>query len=688
MTQLVQSVPMPDLNTDPFRAERVEINSCDLNLAGHFADPKAVSLAYVKVSHSWFEDAKAYDVLFPASGQTNQIVTARVPADTHVATHVKPLIHPTTSVTVDDVERLVTVVIKYISRFRSRHVNRLIKSIRAFYPTIEILVADDSVKRSPTEAPYSIPVWARDDHTQLIILPEDSGLSLGRNILVHSVKTRFFVLFDDDFIVTRYTRIEKFLGILLLNSDVIVVGGGLSLGATPDTNNPSYESYGLDATVIAHSKTAVFKKSAAPLDAHGCRRVDATFNFFMADTAAIRKTPWNPELKINEHEALFLLIKLSGKKVVECPGVHIFHNNKLSDRKLYNVKSHRMESYKYSAPICAQFPGMLVLRSVWWSIVCDHGRGAFCERQAGQPLQHVHCMSTDIDSPGRVWNDAAGHPTKHIQDVYQPIKIAGKKLLPSVLDVSGRQKNLNAGNTDLANGGFQSAPLHVDIFIAVITWGGNHAARQASRNAMSTMLAQIKKQRTGFRIEYRFFVGNVTKPVPVRREQQHYRDIVMLPEASDGYDNLVSKVTAAMRWIAANVPADYIVKVDDDVFLNLPALARSILVKNLPKTRLLAGRAVPLGYRPIRTRGHKWELSYDVYKGDFLPRYANGPCYVVSMDVADYIGRYQRLVRLNPFRIEDVFMGIILSNIDDAVVLALVFPVYRALYMEDSEGTN
>ena len=98
---------------------------------------------------------------------------------------------------------------------------------------------------------------------------------------------------------------------------------------------------------------------------------------------------------------------------------------------------------------------------------------------------------------------------------------------------------------------------------------------------------------------------------------------------------------------------------------------------------MFAGSAVPVGNHIIRMHGHKWELSKAMYDPEILPRYDfdstqpcaqeihlwgarynNGPTYVVSTDVADYIGQYQALATMYPFRLEDAFAGIILGNID------------------------
>ena len=52
----------------------------------------------------------------------------------------------------------------------------------------------------------------------------------------------------------------------------------------------------------------------------------------------------------------------------------------------------------------------------------------------------------------------------------------------------------------------------------------------------------------------------------------------MLGEASDRYENLVSKVTAAMRWASRHERARWVVKVDDDVFIDLPNLWRPVVL--------------------------------------------------------------------------------------------------------------
>ena len=84
-----------------------------------------------------------------------------------------------------------------------------------------------------------------------------------------------------------------------------------------------------------------------------------------------------------------------------------------------------MNSALYSQDICKQFPNMNVLRSLYWSIVCD--RSTYCERQPDEKLQRVRCTAfkdgdDDIYQAG--WRDTKGEPTNIVQVVAQPVQMA------------------------------------------------------------------------------------------------------------------------------------------------------------------------------------------------------------------------------------------------------------------------
>ena len=195
----------------------------------------------------------------------------------------------------------ITCVIKTFER--PEVCQRAVDSIRSRYPDIPILVADDSEKPSDYEGV-----------TKTFHMPFDSGLSAGRNLLVRNVKTKYFVLLDDDWIFIDDpnngkhfgTDLERFLKIFE-SSDLDILGGivkgenGRShFYGTIEKNGPV-----LNTTMKRIDKGKPFT------------RCDFTHNFFIAKTEVILKYLWDEELKLNEHMEFFLRLKVDGKGSVK-----------------------------------------------------------------------------------------------------------------------------------------------------------------------------------------------------------------------------------------------------------------------------------------------------------------------------------------------------------------------------------
>src|SRR3990167_8820718 len=101
----------------------------------------------------------------------------------------------------------------------------LIKSIKKYYPDVPIFVADDSEEKSEIQG------------VEYYRLEFDSGLCIKRNFLLSKVKTKYFLLLDDDFIFTEDTRIEELVRVAELGFDI--VGGkvqGLEYNGLIDLN--------------------------------------------------------------------------------------------------------------------------------------------------------------------------------------------------------------------------------------------------------------------------------------------------------------------------------------------------------------------------------------------------------------------------------------------------------------------
>lgn len=106
----------------------------------------------------------------------------------------------------------------------------LINSIRRYYPTITIVIADDSENPKSISGPniehYIMPFGKVGTGTSLIVellltVEPDVSCSLvlqgwfaGRNLAVSQVTTKYLLWVDDDFIFTADTKLEKLVDVL------------------------------------------------------------------------------------------------------------------------------------------------------------------------------------------------------------------------------------------------------------------------------------------------------------------------------------------------------------------------------------------------------------------------------------------------------------------------------------------
>jgi len=137
---------------------------------------------------------------------------------------------------------------------------------------------------------------------QLIELPVDAGLSVGRNELIRAVKTPYFLLVDDDFVVPEgdtafMSSLESTMS-FVRSGDFHIVGGITSAAACAYQYRRSGDfRTTLDISLVHCNKSSVVGKPAP---------VDAVDNFFLGSTAHVRRVLWDPALKVGEHEDFFL----------------------------------------------------------------------------------------------------------------------------------------------------------------------------------------------------------------------------------------------------------------------------------------------------------------------------------------------------------------------------------------------
>ncbi|NXS32163.1 B3GT4 galactosyltransferase, partial [Pomatostomus ruficeps] len=168
-----------------------------------------------------------------------------------------------------------------------------------------------------------------------------------------------------------------------------------------------------------------------------------------------------------------------------------------------------------------------------------------------------------------------------------------------------------------------SAPSHLPQRLAVRdTWGGSWggAATPAARTV--------------------FVLGAPAAPGQqreVERESRRYRDMLQ-GDFADTYGNLTLKTLLLLRWARACCGgAPFLLKADDDadddVFVNVPAVATFLAACPSPPGRLYLGR-VHWRVAPNRDPRSRHHVPAGLFGAAAFPPYCSGTAYVLSRQAA------------------------------------------------------
>ncbi|XP_033747155.1 beta-1,3-galactosyltransferase 1-like [Pecten maximus] len=186
------------------------------------------------------------------------------------------------------------------------------------------------------------------------------------------------------------------------------------------------------------------------------------------------------------------------------------------------------------------------------------------------------------------------------------------------------------------------------LLIAVCVSSSGFKQRDAIRNTWGSIVHNNNK------VKLIFIIGNpndTTIQRAILNESKHYHDIVQ-DNFVDSYRNLTLKSIFMLKWTSKFcVKTSYLLKVDDDMFVNVP-----YLIDYLNATQI---RNAVIGQRiaasnPIRNKTSKWYTSEQMYRDRFYPYYTSGTSYVISGDI---LTKLYESTFLEPFFwLEDVYI--------------------------------
>uniref|UniRef100_A0A3B4A046 Beta-1,4 N-acetylgalactosaminyltransferase n=1 Tax=Periophthalmus magnuspinnatus TaxID=409849 RepID=A0A3B4A046_9GOBI len=252
----------------------------------------------------------------PSTADTVQFETER-----HQATFVikirhgkTPKLYNTGSKQEYNVTALVTIATKTFLRYDK--LQDLIDSIRTYYPTVTIVIADDSEHPKSISGPY----------IEHYIMPFGKGWFAGRNLAVSQVTTKYVLWVDDDFIFTANTKLEKLVDVLE-RTTLDLVGGAVreATGYTSTYRQTISIESGEEEGDCLHMRRG-FHHVVEGFP--NCVITDGVINFFLARTDKVQQVGFDPRLARVAHLEFFI-DGLGSLHVGSCDDVIVNHATKI-----------------------------------------------------------------------------------------------------------------------------------------------------------------------------------------------------------------------------------------------------------------------------------------------------------------------------------------------------------------------
>ena len=144
-------------------------------------------------------------------------------------------------------------------------------------------------------------------------------------------------------------------------------------------------------------------------------------------------------------------------------------------------------------------------------------------------------------------------------------------------------------------------------------------------------------------------------------EETMHRDLIRGAQIDD-YNNLTLKTQMGLEWASKYCDFQYLLKVDDDVFVNPYLLMDYLRKPDTPKTKLYTG-ICQNGKKPLRGTG-LYAVTVEDYNRTTYPDFCSSPAYLLSSDMV------HKLVEMfdvgkKPFKMEDVYIGLLVEKMRD-----------------------
>ncbi|XP_052202911.1 beta-1,3-galactosyltransferase 7-like isoform X2 [Diospyros lotus] len=338
-----------------------------------------------------------------------------------------------------------------------------------------------------------------------------------------------------------------------------------------------------------------------------------------------------------------------------------------------NRSSGRKVSAKWIPFICLTFffIGMLFTNRLWDP---PESEGLLASRRRRE--QELQIVSEDCNTEKKKKGQDKD-VMKEVYSTHKAIQSLDKSISTLQMELaasrSSHEMRRVEDSTPLLDSSHEASPRQkAFIVIGINTAFSSRKRRDSVRQSwmpQGEKLLQLEREKG---IIIRFMIGhsatsNSILDRAIDSEDAQHKDFLRL-EHVEGYHELSAKTKTFFATAVAKWDADFYVKVDDDVHVNLGMLAAT-LARHRSKPRVYIGcmKSGPvLSQKTVKY--HEPEYWKFGEEGNKYFRHATGQIYAISKDLATYISINQPI--LHKFANEDVslgswFIGLEVEHIDD-----------------------
>ncbi|AES71384.1 beta-1,3-galactosyltransferase 7 isoform X2 [Medicago truncatula] len=313
--------------------------------------------------------------------------------------------------------------------------------------------------------------------------------------------------------------------------------------------------------------------------------------------------------------------------------------------------------------------GMLITTRMWEQ---PESNGVIISKHQ-RDQQELQVISEDCD----VTKKKQEKPKDEMNELYkthEAIQALDKQVSMLQMELaaarSSRKKNSTGSATNSSEGA--SKKKKAFIVIGINTAFSSRKRRDSVRETWMPQGEQLLQLEREKGIVIRFMIGhsatsNSILDRAIDSEEAQHKDFLRLQHV-EGYHELSAKTKIFFSTAVGLWDADFYVKVDDDVHVNLGVLAAT-LARHRSKPRVYIGcmKSGPVLSRKD-VKYHEPEFWKFGEEGNKYFRHATGQIYAISKDLATYISINQPI--LHKYANEDVslgswFIGLEVEHIDD-----------------------